>query len=634
MTIEEHRRARRILVVDDTEGIHEDFRKILVPAERTSALAAAKSALFGDESAATPAAPRPRFALSSAFQGQKAVAMAKAALESGDPYQVAFVDMRMPPGWDGAETIEQLWAVDPDIQVVICTAHSDCSLESLGDRLGQSDKLLVLKKPFDEIEVLQFAATLTEKWLAERRVARRIGVLEKALQRRVVELEHDLHHDRLTGLPNRVPLTQRLQDCIKRHERDPNRGYALMFLDCDGFKLVNDSLGHEVGDLLLIEIAKRLRDALRSTDLVSHDTIPSRIGGDEFLVLLEDIRDARDSALVAVRLLETLSQPYEIAGGALSMTMSIGITTSDRPYANAGDIIRDADTAMYRAKAEGGGHYVLFDVAMHAEVTERLSLVGGLREAVRDDLITLEYQPIVNLSDRCLIGFEALARWNHPERGSVSPARFIPIAEETGLIQSIGASVLRKACIQLAAWRDRHPAAARGLRMSVNVSRRQLSAPNLAPLVATTLDETGLDASSLVLEITEGALLADFTKAAAVLEELRALGLDLHMDDFGTGYSSLGYLYRLPMSALKIDRAFIAEIVARPSHQRVLEAIVSIGRALDLSLVAEGIETLEQLALLQRLGVEHGQGYLFGRPMSAEKAEELLRTGVALGAGA
>jgi diguanylate cyclase (GGDEF)-like protein len=633
MTPETADAPRRILVVDDTEAIHEDFRKILVSPERASSLAAAKSALFGPDATRAPARVATQFVVSTAFQGREAVAMAEAARAVHEPYQVAFVDMRMPPGWDGAETIEQLWAIDRDIQVVVCTAYSDDSLELLGNRFSNSDKLLILKKPFDAVEVLQLSLTLSEKWLGERRVESKVTGLESDLQGKVIQLEHDLRHDRLTGLPNRFPLVQRLEECIKRYERDRSRRYAVMYLDCDGFKLINDGFGHELGDLLLIQIAQRLRDSLRSTDLVSQASIPSRVAGDAFLVLLEDLRDERESAVVAERLLEMLNRPYELAGTTLSMTMSIGIATCDRPDASAGEIIRDADTAMHRAKTEGGGHYTIFNVAMHAEVMARLSLVGQLREAVRDDAITLAYQPIVRLSDGQLIGFEALARWHHPERGSVSPAIFIVLAEETGLIQTLGCSVLRKACSQLAAWRLRHPEAARGLRMSVNVSRRQLSSPNLADLVVETLEETGLDAGSLVLEITEGALLTDFDSAAAALEKLRALGLGLHMDDFGTGYSSLSHLHRLPMTALKIDQTFVAA-ADTPSSQQILAAIVSIGRALGLTLVAEGIETEGQLAILRGLGVEDGQGYFFARPMGAEEAERFLVAGHALPPGA
>ena len=274
--------------------------------------------------------------------------------------------------------------------------------------------------------------------------------MERRAAQRMADLEHDMRHDRLTGLPNRLLLSQRLAACIKRQERQPDRHYGLLYLDCDGFKLINDSLGHEVGDRLLIEIAHRLQDSLRAYDLVAQSSVPSRIGGDEFLVLVEELREVRDSALVAQRLLEALNRPFAVDGHNLSVTVSIGITTSEGGYTDTGDMIRDADAAMYRAKAEGGARYAMFDPAMHQDVRERLELVGALRSALQEDAITLYYQPIVRLADDRLVGFEALARWTHPTRGSVSPLQFVPLGEETGLIAALGTSVLRQACRQLA----------------------------------------------------------------------------------------------------------------------------------------------------------------------------------------
>jgi diguanylate cyclase (GGDEF)-like protein len=610
---------RRILVIDDTAEIHADFRKILVPPKPASSLEATKAALFGGEMPSTPPEMGPRFSLDSALQGQQGVELARAARARREPYQVAFVDMRMPPGWDGIQTIEQLWRVDHEIQVVICTAYSDHSLEALTERFGRSDKLLVLKKPFEAVEIVQLATALSEKWLTERRV-----------ERKVVELEHDLRHDRLTGLPNRLMLSQRLQACIARFAQNPEHRYAVLFLDCDGFKLINDSLGHEIGDMMLICIGERLRESLRISDMVTQpNSVPSRVGGDEFLVLLEDLRETRDCVTVAERLLEVLSQPYEVDGHRLTVSMSIGIATCDQGYENASDAVRDADTAMYRSKAEGGSRYTLFDSAMHEDAKQRLSILGHLREAVRENQIALHYQPIVRLAGGQLVGFEALARWTHPLLGPVAPQHFIAVAEATGLIRRLGENVLRMACHQLADWRARHPDAARDLKMSVNVSRKQIAGEELIACVRAELAETGLEADALVIEVTESLVMHDFDGAAGALRRLRDLGLGIHLDDFGTGYSSLVHLYRLPMAALKIDRAFIADAFTQPSQQRVLEAIVSIAKAFGVTTVAEGIETQEQLELLRGLGVDLGQGFLFGRPTSAEEAERLF-TGAAM----
>jgi diguanylate cyclase (GGDEF)-like protein len=539
-------RIRRVLVIDDTPEIHEDFRKILLPPEPSGSLAAAKSALFGQAAPIGPA-NRPRFATDSALQGEEGVTLAQAAREAGTPYQVVFVDMRMPPGWDGITTIERLWRVDRELQVVICTAYSDHSLEQLSARLGVSDKLLVLKKPFESAEILQLAATLSEKWAMERRA-----------EHRMADLEHDVQHDRLTGLPNRLLLSRRLEACMKRQQRQRDRHYGLLYLDCDGFKLINDSLGHEVGDRLLVEIAQRLQESLRGYDLVAQSSVPSRIGGDEFLVLLEDLRDVRDSALVAQRLLHTLNQTFDVDGNSLSVSVSIGIATSEGGYTSTGAMIRDADTAMYRAKGEGGARYALFDREMHRDVGERFDLVGGLRGAVRDERIVLHYQPIVRLADGHLVGFEALARWTHSTRGPVSPAQFVPLAEETGLIGSLGASVLRQACRQLADWRERFPDRANPLRMSVNLSPRQLALAGFTDSVEETLRASRIEPGSLVLEVTEGTLMHQGSTAVQVLDRLKTMGVALHMDDFGTGYSSLAHLCHLPIGALKIDRAFVA----------------------------------------------------------------------------
>jgi diguanylate cyclase (GGDEF)-like protein len=604
--------VRRILVIDDTPEIHEDFRKVLRGSAGSESLAATKAALFGGD-APSAAPPRPGFEIHSALQGQEGVAMANAARAAGSPYHVAFVDMRMPPGWDGLATIEALWAVDRDIQVVICTAYSDHALDNLAERFASSDRLLVLKKPFESAEILQLATTLSEKWAVERQV-----------ERRVASLEHDVRHDRLTGLPNRLLLSQRLEGCMKRRQRQPELHFALLYLDCDGFKMINDSLGHEVGDQLLVAIAERLQDSLRAYDLVAQSAVPSRIGGDEFLVLLENLRAVQDSALVAQRLLDGINQPFVIDGNTVTVTVSLGIATSDGGYAATAAMIRDADTAMYRAKAEGGGRYALFDREMHRDVRERFELIGGLRSAVRDERITLHYQPIVRLADQVLVGFEALARWQHPTRGAVPPAQFIPLAEEIGLIGPLGASVLGQACRQLADWRERYPARARDLRVSVNLSPRQLAMSDLTAGIVSTLDASAVEPGSLVLEVTEGVLMQPGSASVQVLDRLKALGVVLHMDDFGAGYSSLMHLCHLPIAALKIDRAFVAGAGENETHRLILEAIVSIGHGLGLTLIGEGIETPEQLALLQRLGVQLGQGYLLGRPVPAEEAERLL----------
>lgn len=550
--------------------------------------------------------------------------MVEAALAANAPYMVAFCDMRMPPGWDGPTTIKRLWKADPALQVVICTAYADGSLDEIAGELGNCDRLLILKKPCDSPEILQMATTLCEKWIAERAARMKMDELERLVQERTAEIEHAMLHDKLTGLPNRTLLHMRLETCIQRRLRKSDQKFAILFLDFDRFKLVNDSLGHEVGDLLLIEVAGRLRDALRATDIVAQSGTASRLGGDEFIVLLEDLKEEHDAARVANRLLEVLGEPYVLDGQQLHLTASIGIATSDRGYECAGDMIRDADTAMYRAKAAGRARYVMFDRVMHEEVKSRLSLETELRRAVHGDEITVHYQPIIRVCDESLSGFEALVRWTHPQRGAIGAPELIAVAEDTGLILPLSLNVLNQACRQLRAWCDAYPDA-RELMMSVNLSRKQLIDPELVKKIEQTLARWGIDPRRMVLEITETAIIEDREAALRVFDALKSMGVWLHLDDFGTGYSSLSCLYQLPISGLKIDRQFIHSICALDEHRVVLQSLVNIARAFKLQLVAEGVETTEQFELLQSLGVDFVQGYLMGRPTPHATAEALLR---------
>ncbi|MEK6799596.1 MAG: EAL domain-containing protein [Planctomycetota bacterium] len=623
MTHPAHPERRRILVIDDTEAIHADFRKTLEPQAASESFVAAKSAFLGG-AGKTRKSKAPLFAVDCAHQGQDGVRMVEAAKNAGDPYLVAFVDMRMPPGWDGVTTIKHLWAVDPDVHVVICTAFSDDSLDAIAEELGRSDQLLILKKPFDTVEVAQLAAALSEKHLAQRAARSRMDDLEQSVRERTAEIEHAMLHDKLTGLPNRALLLNRLDACLERQRRDPQRRFAVLFLDFDRFKMVNDSLGHEVGDLMLIEVAERLRSTLRGSDAICNAHVPSRLGGDEFIVLLEDLRENNDAARVAQRLLDAVAEPYLINDHQLHLTASIGIAASDRDYDKSGTMIRDADTAMYRAKAAGRARYVMFDQEMHREATQRLTLEGAMRSAVRNDEMVLHYQPMVRLSDGRLSGLEALVRWKHPELGSIGAAALIGVAEEIGLIQTLSFNLLRRACQDLKSWRERFPLA-RDLSMSVNVSRRLLVDPGLVGAFATTVREAGIDPAMLILELTESVACDQATDAVAVLTKFREAGFRIHLDDFGTGYSSLNCLSELPVNGLKIDRAFLAKACTRWKHAAVLGAIVSVAGAFELQVVAEGIENTEQLELLRSLDVELGQGYLFSAPVEPAGVEKLLQ---------
>ena len=616
---------RRILIVDDNATIHGDFRKTLCRSQAPRTLDEDEAAIFGSV-IAPKAANDLRFSIDSAMQGQEALACVEEALRQGDPYHMAFVDMRMPPGWDGVQTIERLWQADPELQIVICTAYSDYSWEQIVQRLGASDRLLILKKPFDEAEVSQLAAALTEKWRVTRQARLKLAEMETLVAERAEEFKRASLRDRLTGLPNRELLNDRIARAIARRARKPDGDFALLFLDFDRFKVVNDSLGHLAGDKLLIAIAERLTTVVRTVDTVSRlgsAATAARLGGDEFIILLENLAHPFDAVRVAERLLEALAAPYVIDGHTIQSSASIGITASSIEYATPDQAIRDADTAMYRAKAAGKGRYVVFDQAMHAQAMERLNLENDLRLAIGSDALFLMYQPIVALDSAAVLGFEALVRWKHPVRGLISPVEFIPLAEELGLINRLGAWVFEEACRQLVDWQRRYPPFAK-LTMSVNLSRRQLNVSDLIEQIKATLQRTGANPESLRLEITESALMADAEQAIATLGQIRDLGIRLHMDDFGTGYSSLSCLHRFPLSGLKIDRAFVMNSSERRDYAAVVNAIVTLAHNLKMELVAEGVEAIEQVAMLQALGCDQAQGFYFARPLLPADAEAFV----------
>jgi diguanylate cyclase (GGDEF)-like protein len=612
--------TRRVLVVDDNEAIHADFRTILGRGSQPVGLADDEQALFGVERRHTP---RTVFEIDCALQGAEGYEKVKAALAAGNPYHLAFVDMRMPPGWDGVQTIRKLWEVDPKLHVVICSAYSAYSWKEIADTLGGSDRLLVLKKPFDEYEVFQIACSQTAKWLVTRQAELKLSELEQLVEVRTAELKETAWVDRLTGLPNRALLNDRLKVLIEYAQRDPERKFAVLFLDFDRFKVINDSLGHEIGDLLIIGIANRLRHEIRRTDTVASMATAARLGGDEFIVVLDPLKEHCDAIRVTERLLKTLEAPYELKGNIVHSTASIGITTNSIKYETPTEIIRDADIAMYRAKAAGKACYMLFDRQMHEEAVHRLTLENDLRRAVAQGQLLLHYQPIVSLSDSAPVGFEALVRWQHPERGMVSPMEFIPLAEEIGMIVPIGHWVLDEACRQLTQWRKTHPEFA-DLSMSVNLSRKQLAIPDLVGSVSRIMQQHSIRPADLKLEITESAIMDDPEDAIRVLQQIQRINVELHMDDFGTGYSSLSCLHRFPIRGLKIDRAFVSNMVERKDYALVIDAIISLTHKLSLRLVAEGVETAEQVALLQTMGCKLAQGYYFSKPLPSAAAEAFV----------
>ena len=430
-------------------------------------------------------------------------------------------------------------------------------------------------------------------------------------------LQHIAYHDGLTNLPNRGYFLEQLNRAISTVKRHPERRFAVLFLDFDRFKLINDSLGHSAGDALLMGVARRLQAYLRPTDVVA------RMGGDEFAILVEDMNAEREVVQLADRLQSVLAEPFLVGEVEMSTSASIGITTSTFGYDSPEQVMRDADLAMYRAKAQGKARYALFDSALHAEVAEQLWLESELRRAIAQQQIELVYQPIYQLRSRRLTGFEALARWTHAERGAIEPDCFIRVAEETGLIIPLGNWVMETACRQLGAWRQAHPGGD-PMSLHVNVSGVQLVQPDFLVRVQHAICAGDIEPSQLTIELTESVLIDKLSAALPHINDLRSIGVQVSIDDFGTGYSSLSALQDLPISEIKVDRSFVRRMGGGSQGDEVVRAIVALGRTLGKRVIAEGIETEAQFAQLAGLGCEGGQGYLLSYPLRAADIPALI----------
>ena len=432
--------------------------------------------------------------------------------------------------------------------------------------------------------------------------------------------------DPLTGLPNRLLFIDRVGRLVKHMKRRKDHLFAVLFLDLDGFKMINDSMGHLIGDQLLLGVANRLEKCLRSTDTVARlgeAFTVARLGGDEFTVLLDDIKDPGDAKRAADRMMKALASPFMLGGKEVFTSVSIGIALSTSAYEQPEEMLRDADTAMYRAKALGKARYEVFDADMRASVMARLQLETDLHRALEREELRNFYQPIVALASGEIAGFEALLRWQHPTRGLLGPIEFIPVAEETGLIRELGWWNLRKACQQISEWRA-GSIAHRHLSISVNLSAKQFLQPKLVEDIRNLLQELALPPEALKLEITESTVMADPSAAIEMLQQIKSLGIRLAIDDFGTGYSSLSYLHRFPLDTLKIDRSFISGMGDDGEGMEIARTILPMANNLRLDVVAEGVETLQQVALLKKLHCKYGQGYYFSKPLSAEGTAALL----------
>ena len=605
----------RILIVDDERGMHDSYTLALSSAATpaSEALGAMAAELFGDE-AAEVTESEPDFALVHAMQGLDGVTAVERAIAEGDPFAVAFIDVRMPPGIDGKETAARIRALDPDINLVIVTGYSDFSPLEIARAAGPADKIFYIAKPFEADEVRSAARALSHRWAGDRELAAvRAALAEKVtlLQEQSAELAaneskavHLANHDSLTDAPNRLAFLRALAERV----RGP-AGFAVAMVDLDRFKLVNDTLGHLAGDELIREVYACLQRSVPEGGMVA------RLGGDEF-GLLFDSPGEEPAAQACEVVIHCCSQNFRIFGHSVACGASIGLVYVDESMGrDPVDIVRRTDLALNHAKQSGRGVARVYDEGMDESIRFRRRIEGGLAQSIAKGELSLVYQPIVGNDNLEIVGFEALLRWNTGEFGPVSPAMFIPIAEESNLIHELGDWVLAEALEELKAWPGQY--------VSVNFSPRQFRRHNFVGHVVECVQRAGVEPNRVQIEITETAIFDDADRAAETLYKLRQMGFRIALDDFGTGYSSLYNIRTFALDCLKIDKSFIDGMGRERESAAIVHSIVHLGRALGLGVVAEGVETAAQVQALRVAGASHLQGYYLSRPVQAEVARDL-----------
>jgi diguanylate cyclase (GGDEF)-like protein len=732
---------KRILLVDDNKTIHDDFYKVLTPQKNDQTLLEVEALIYSKNDLLEKKPKELPYLIDSAYQGEEGLELVKAAISAKKPYSLAFVDVRMPPGLDGIETVKRMWEIDPDIQIVICTAFSDYSWKEIVEKLGQSENFLILKKPFDVVEIRQLAAALTKKWALNQEIQYQIKHLQEIVKERTMELEHtlsltkaameatpegilaisaqrkiitynrilfrlwnipkdkldeenpeplfqffaeqvsesqqlikvmnqacqkpntvtnkewklksgkilELHvqpqylhdsivgcvfsfrditerkrleeqllyqatHDNLTGLPNRILLSDRLEQAIL-YAKKSQAYIGLLAFDLDNFKEINDTLGHGTGDLLLKLVATRLINYLSENDTVV------RMGGDEFIVILPNIKREEDIIEKAKELLNLFLSPCQLNDHSLTVTSSIGISIYPNDGQDSEQLLKNADTSLYRAKELGKNNYQLYMPEFNDQMLERAELVTLLREAIDKNQLVLHYQPLVKTETGKIIGMEALVRWQHPKLGLIFPQTFIRLAEETGLIVQIGEWVLKEACAQTKTWQDMLDIQ---LNIAVNVSGYQFRQKNFLDMVKNILKVTGLDPHHLELEMTESLIFKNVPETSEKMQELKKMGILLSIDDFGTGYASFSYLKDFPFDKVKIDKSFVDGIHLNQHDNAIIEAIINMTTKMGIQVLAEGVEKLEQAEFLKKNHLNKVQGYYYSKPLNAEESTQLL----------
>jgi diguanylate cyclase (GGDEF)-like protein len=610
----------RILIVDDEPAMHDSYRRSFAPVggADAGALDAMAAELFGDEDApaASPVASDAAmdFALTHAMQGLDGVAAIEQAMLDGDPYAVAFIDVRMPPGIDGKETATRIRALDPNINLVIVTGYSDFSPIEISKAAGPADKIFYIAKPFEVAEVTQTATALAHRWQVDRELAAtRAALAEKItiLEEQGLELAaneskavHIANHDSLTEAPNRLAFLRTLSEKVRGTE-----SFAVAMVDLDRFKLVNDTLGHLAGDELIRQICAILQDCIPEGGMVA------RLGGDEF-GLLFDSPGEQAAGMACERLIKAVSTSFKIFGHSVQGGASIGLVYVDAENKHDPvDVMRRADLALNAAKHSGRGIVRVFDESMDESIKFRRRIEGGLSQSIEKGELSLVYQPIIAREGLEVVGFEALLRWNTEEFGPISPTMFIPIAEESNLIHELGDWVLGESLQTLKDWPGQY--------VSVNFSPRQFRRHNFVGHVLECVQRAGVEPKRVQIEITETAIFDDADRAAETLYRLRQMGFRIALDDFGTGYSSLYNIRKFALDCLKIDRSFIDGMGRERESAAIVHSIIHLGRALGLGVIAEGVETEAQFQALRTAGASHLQGYYFSRPVTADVAREI-----------
>jgi len=607
--------TNRVLVVDDDSLLINEYLRCLgedfEPDYATATLTDLEKVLFGEETDDRGAA---RFDVDSRNQGEAAVEAVKAAIASDSPYAIVFLDIRMPPGMDGIEAAKQIRLLDPNVNIVLVTGSVSTAPENLGKQIPPADKVFFFQKPFHAMECRQLAAALCGKWHADMALRSANEDLEQRVEERTAALQKLAYFDVVTRLPNQLLLIEELKTLIEKAEQTEGDTVAVL-IDIDRFSFINETMGYDAGTELLRSIANRLNRTF--CDEAGHRmAVVGRFGADEFAILVPGIENDSEIRELAELVRDTVETPFLINGRDLFLKISIGVSWHPVHGRDAKSVFRCAEAALHRSMRSLNNSITYYHSEMRYRARYKFDLEAELRGAIENGDICAHYQPQQCTASGDLAGVEALARWTRPDGSMVSPSDFIPLSEEMGISDVIFETIMRSVCADVANWREKGDWE---IPVSVNLSAHQLRNRDLVSLIKGILQSENIDKKLINLELTETVLLEDLTIAQPVLNDLAAYGVGIHIDDFGTGYSSLSYLAQLPVQTIKIDQAFIAQLSESDANNRVIEAIVGLGKAMKLEVVAEGVETDQQYAIVRRLGCDLVQGYFIARPMPADQ---------------